>query len=234
MTFSLIHLLNSLETHDESHFAIFLKALHYAQKTKQSLPLDQYLLSIDQLFDNWKISKTDERRRQVYLLFASILKESGKHKEAYAIYRNYLHSLDKVDETTLSNTTDAVKEAIRVAYQFDDLLQIPAVAQLEKTNSKLYSLLKILSSGGYDEYKHFANSNDIEQITNSTANELESKMRLLTLCSLCLGATELSYATIAQELQIEEQSVEKWVIKAVAANLIDARLNQLEKKIFIK
>jgi translation initiation factor 3 subunit M len=227
----LIHVLNATESSSAKHFSLFLRVLQYAQQTKQSLPLDQYLSSIDTLLDNWKVPKNDERRRQVYLLFASILRESGKRKEAYAIYRNYLYSLDKIDD--VDNVTEAIKEAIHVAYQFDDLLQIPIIQQLEKSNANLVALLKILNSGSYDEFKQFANTNNVEQISGSTADQIGNKMRLLTLCSLTLGINELPYGTVAQKLQIDENEVEKWVIRAIAANLIDARLNQLEKKVYI-
>ena len=58
-------------------------------------------------------------------------------------------------------------------------------------------------------------------------------MRLLTLVSLAKGAKELSYASIANALQVGEKEVESWVMAAIAANLLVAKMNQLSSEVLV-
>lgn len=60
------------------------------------------------------------------------------------------------------------------------------------------------------------------------------KMRLLTLCSLAANSKEIGYAEIAQNLQVQESEVESWAIKAITAELMDAKMDQLNKVLVIK
>lgn len=55
------------------------------------------------------------------------------------------------------------------------------------------------------------------------------KMRLLSLASLGAESNEVPYALIAQTLQIPEEDVEMWIIDAVSAKLIEAKLNQVKR-----
>jgi translation initiation factor 3 subunit M len=55
------------------------------------------------------------------------------------------------------------------------------------------------------------------------------KMRLLTLCSLASRQQSIPYGEIASALEVAEEEVEMWAIKAIQANLVDARLDQLQR-----
>ena len=57
--------------------------------------------------------------------------------------------------------------------------------------------------------------------------------RLLSVCALASNERELSYATIAGALEVDEAQVEEWVIKAVTADLIEAQIDQLRRIIVI-
>merc|ERR1712193_192050 len=39
---------------------------------------------------------------------------------------------------------------------------------------------------------------------------------------------------VAQALEEEEENVEKWVVKALSENVIDGRIDQLNKKVLVK
>ncbi|KAL0489288.1 translation initiation factor 3 subunit M, partial [Acrasis kona] len=103
----------------------------------------------------------------------------------------------------------------------------------KNTNNKLYTLLTIVGSGTYEDYIKFSSTNDVQQISGINKDNLTTKMRVVGLCELCNGRSELSYGDISNKLQITEDEVEDYVIRALSAKLIEARLNQLEKKVYI-
>jgi len=59
------------------------------------------------------------------------------------------------------------------------------------------------------------------------------KIRLLTLASLAVE-NQLTYSSIVQALKIDNSEVERWVISAINAGLIEAKMDQLKEVILIK
>ena len=51
--------------------------------------------------------------------------------------------------------------------------------------------------------------------------------------SLAKGAKELSYAAIAKGLQVAETEVEQWVVEAIAAKLLAAKMNQITSEVLV-
>lgn len=66
-----------------------------------------------------------------------------------------------------------------------------------------------------------------------THEECLRKQRVLALAGLASGREELSYAQVAQELGVEEGEVEAWVIEAVGAGVVDARLDQTRRVVLV-
>ena len=67
-------------------------------------------------------------------------------------------------------------------------------------------------------------------------NELAAQnMRLQTLCSLALKepSNEVSYATIAEALQLDLSEVEQQVVKAIAAKVLDGKMDQLREVVVV-
>ena len=60
------------------------------------------------------------------------------------------------------------------------------------------------------------------------------KMRLLSLCTLASAQREIQYSEIASRLEISEDEVETWSIKAITAKLVDAKLDQCNKLLVIR
>lgn len=67
-----------------------------------------------------------------------------------------------------------------------------------------------------------------------THDECVRKMRLLSFCSLASEESNFSFAKAAECMQVEQSEVERWVIRAVGAKLVDARMDQQAKVITIK
>ncbi len=64
--------------------------------------------------------------------------------------------------------------------------------------------------------------------------ECYKKIRLLSLTTLAAENREIPYDLIAKMLQIKPEEVESWVVSAIAAELIDARMDQLRRIVVIR
>jgi translation initiation factor 3 subunit M len=60
------------------------------------------------------------------------------------------------------------------------------------------------------------------------------KIRLLSLASLAAESREIPYELIAQTLQFEAGEVETWVIAAIGAELLDARMDQVRRVVLVR
>eukprot|EP01099_Mayorella_cantabrigiensis_P004157 TRINITY_DN3122_c0_g1_i1.p1 TRINITY_DN3122_c0_g1~~TRINITY_DN3122_c0_g1_i1.p1 ORF type:complete len:120 (-),score=35.78 TRINITY_DN3122_c0_g1_i1:232-543(-) len=59
-------------------------------------------------------------------------------------------------------------------------------------------------------------------------------MRLLSLMSLASGAEELSFASISSELDVKEVEVPRWVVSAVSAGLLEAKIDGIRNVVSIE
>lgn len=118
-----------------------------------------------------------------------------------------------------------------------DLLDMPAVGQLEKDakHALAYQLLKIFLTQRLDAYLEF-------QAANSTLlkgyglvhEDCITKMRLISLVDL--GSDEsgrIPYSLIRDTLQINDEGVELWVVKAITAKLMDCKMDQMNQVVIV-
>lgn len=62
-----------------------------------------------------------------------------------------------------------------------------------------------------------------------------TKMRLMTIVDLASNESgQIPYSLIKNSLQIEEDEVESWVVKAIAAKLIDCKIDQMNQVIRVR
>lgn len=66
-----------------------------------------------------------------------------------------------------------------------------------------------------------------------THDECLRKQRVLALAGLASGKEEVTYDAVAQALGVDEGDVESWVIEAVGAGVMDARLDQTRRIVLI-
>eukprot|EP00953_Heterococcus_sp_UTEX-ZZ885_P028904 15405-Heterococcus_DN1.PRE.1 len=85
----------------------------------------------------------------------------------------------------------------------------------DKEYSKLYELLRIFSEEKLGTYLSFAKANsDVLAKHGIDNDECVSNMRLLSLCSLATEHEEIPYSAVSQTLQVDEDDVEEWVLRA--------------------
>jgi translation initiation factor 3 subunit M len=94
----------------------------------------------------------------------------------------------------------------------------------------LLELCELFSSGTLDQYSAFvAKNGGVFSKLGVNEEECLRKMRLLTICTVGDGVQEVPYSTIQKALNMPEDQVERWVIKAISAKLVDAKMDQLRK-----
>lgn len=134
-----------------------------------------------------------------------------------------------------SSAIQAISASLKLpsVFDFDTLFKIDAITNLQ--GHELFSLLRVFLSGGLEDYKKWESEHpeSIEKHGNCPHHrcswgltltiqppsgldraQLERKIRLLTLASLGFQniGKDVSYATLASALQVDQSEVERWVI----------------------
>ena len=111
--------------------------------------------------------------------------------------------------------------------------------------SSLLRLLTIICDGSLEDFESFqaAHKEDIFQAFKLDEAQLSRTMKLLALCSLAAQAgaaasnkesAVVSFQAIQALLRVHESDVELWVIEAIADNLIEASIDQLNGVVHIR
>eukprot|EP01111_Echinosteliopsis_oligospora_P015232 TRINITY_DN594_c0_g1_i2.p1 TRINITY_DN594_c0_g1~~TRINITY_DN594_c0_g1_i2.p1 ORF type:complete len:214 (+),score=44.58 TRINITY_DN594_c0_g1_i2:767-1408(+) len=170
-----------------------------------------------------------------------MLKDSNRSVQAHKYYVKYIQSIEKGKESTpeyIQMAAETVIESIQLPeiFQFDHLLTLPSVQALQndKNHATLYKLLNIFAVERTSTFESFVKENsDYLKSVNIDHEAALRKIRLLSLASLGTKSREISYSDIASNLSIPEDEVEDWVIYAVSARLLEAKMNQLKKTVTV-
>jgi len=238
----MFNLYNLLEN-PYSRFFVYMKALDLAlaangKVTEHIIPSFK---KMDNLLGEWNIGIQDQRK--LFLTVSNILKESkSSGKEAFKFLTKYLATFSGEDAYTIG---EAKEEAVRSIIEFVkasdmfqcDLLDMPAVAQLEKDSkyALVYQLLKIFLTQRLDAYLDFQAANSTLLKSYGLVHEdCIAKMRLMSLVDLASVETgQISYALIKDTLRINDNEVEMWVVKAITAKLIDCKMDQMNQIVIV-
>ena len=107
--------------------------------------------------------------------------------------------------------------------------------QSDSTHQKLYELLQLFCEQKLDAFEAFNKGNsEFFGTAGLSVENCRKKMRLFSLTTLAAESNILSYSQIAEQLNIEEGEVESWVICAIADQLVDARMDQANEKVYIR
>ncbi|KAK7266584.1 hypothetical protein RIF29_19233 [Crotalaria pallida] len=236
----LINLYNLLET-PKCRFDVYMKALKFAVNGKVTEYIIPSFKKIDSFLKDWKIGITEQR--ELFLTISNILKDNkSTAKDSFKFLTNFLATFTGEDAQVLST---AKEEAVRAIVEFVkapdvfqcDLLDIPAVKQLENDAeySLLYQLLKIFLTQklvAYLEY-HSANSTLLKSC-GLVHEDCVAKMRLMSLVDLSSdGSAQIPYELIKDTLQINDDEVEQWVVKAITAKLIVCKMDQMNQVVIV-
>ncbi|KAI8030334.1 Eukaryotic translation initiation factor 3 subunit M [Camellia lanceoleosa] len=196
---------------------------------------------MDNLLMEWNIGVQDQRK--LYCTIANILKDSKSlARDSFKFLTKYLATFSGEDAY---NIGEAKEEAVRTIIEFVkapdmfqcDLLDMPAVAQLEKDAkyALVYQLLKIFLTQQLDAYLDFYEANStLLKSYGLIREDFLVKMRLMSLVDLASTESgQISYPLIKDTLQVNDDKVEMWVVKAVTAKLIDCKMHQMNQIVIV-
>ncbi|XP_031107838.1 eukaryotic translation initiation factor 3 subunit M-like [Ipomoea triloba] len=224
-----------------SRFLVYKKALNLAISGKATEHVLSSFKKLDNILKEWDLGVEDQR--ELFLTVSNIMKEhKGYTKESFKFLTRYLATFSGDDAHTMTEAKEAavntITEFVKVPDMYQcDLLDIPAVAQLEKDAkyALVYQLLKIFLTQRVDAYLDFQAANSTLLKSYGLVHEdCIAKMRLMSLVDL--GSSEsgrIPYSVIKDVLRIEDNEVEPWVVKAITAKLIDCKIDQMNQVVIV-
>jgi len=222
-----------------SRYESFVAITKFAADSGNAELVIPKLKQVDQLLAEW--GANIEQTRRIYKLAHNILSTNNRSSQAHEFAIKYLQTFNmelkegrKVGDDVIEAASAAAREAISSdeIYQCDHLFSLEAVRLLENIPqySLLYKLLHIFAQEKLDSFLNFSQAHpEFLQSAGLAEAHCLHKMRLLSLASLGAESNEVPYALIAQTLQISEDDVEMWIIDAVSAKLLEAKLNQVKR-----
>ncbi|KAL8137636.1 hypothetical protein V2J09_003637 [Rumex salicifolius] len=219
-----------------ARYYVYMKALQLAVSGKVTEHIITSFKKVDEFLKEWNIGIEDQR--ELFLTISNISRESRSNaKDSFNFLTKYLVTFSSENADDLSQAKDvavqAIIEFVKAPDMFQcDLLDMPAVAQLEKDtkHSSIYQLLKIFLTERLDAYLEFQAANaDLLNNFGLVHEDCVAKMKLTSLTDLAHESHQIPYALIKETLKINDDEVEIWVFKAVTAKLLKCKMDQINQ-----
>lgn len=230
------NLYNLLDVSSPYRFDIFMALVKYVVESNTMEVLIPQFSKFEGWLKQWGASA--EQARALYLLVRKIYLQSGQHTLAHEFLVKYLNTFTSENEAdaSMEHVREAAVEAIRLpdVVQIDHLLHLPAVKRLEQADSLLYALLKLFAQDSLDAFHKFHKENpNFVESAGLNYEDCLKKMRLLSLATLGSEQSEVAYSLVSETLSIDEADVESWIIQAISASILDAKMDQLRRVVII-
>mmetsp|Transcript_15868 Transcript_15868/g.23898 ORF Transcript_15868/g.23898 Transcript_15868/m.23898 type:complete len:396 (+) Transcript_15868:45-1232(+) len=236
----------NLLTNVQFKLTVLRAIFKYAIDTNQTVLIGHFHGPVTRWVEEWNLSNTD--KRMLYHSMSDILMRNGDESLALQFLIKYLNTFGKEECTkeAVQFATSAVINAIKSpAASFTDrsLLHqsLSKIAIKDSTLEPLVELLRIICAGDIDSLSSFQKSNgSLLSAHDISVDTILHSMKLMKLCLLAARATadhsrasELSYADIAEALEVNEDEVEVWVVDAISSELMEATMDQLRRVVVV-
>lgn len=118
---------------------------------------------------------------------------------------------------------------------FADILNLTAVKHLQGKDKEVFDFMSLFTSTDSKQFetkvKTFQKLMTEEKLN---VEDVIHKKQYVQICSLKLEKTNYGYDDLAATLNISKDEVEAWAIEAIAAGIIDAKIDQIKEEIVIK
>jgi translation initiation factor 3 subunit M len=158
----------------------------------------------------------------------------------YILIRIPIHRHPPPDAATsqlaVKGVIGAIKEPLAALTQISTLLALPAVKRLEgdAAHGAVYQLLQVFSFGKLGDLLAYEQSHpDVLARHGIEREKAVRDMRLLSLSLLASEFEEIPYAEVSKTLQVPQEEVEAWVVEAITAKLIEARMDQQAEAVMV-
>lgn len=219
-------------------YYIYKGWLNCVSKKNSTYLLDLEKRKLDRFIEKWEkdwtITAVEERELRRAFQFA--LHRLERFEDAANAMEQLLLLYDENDlqcDDAVKDGHTCVLQAIETEnqYRFDHLREIDVINALK--GKPIYRLLEIFISGDLDDFEQFLVQEDVASVGITDANLiiLREKMRLLTLIELAISDPDVSYKTIEDKLDLDEEGVEDLVVRAFQLKLLRGRLDQGNERI---
>lgn len=228
-------LFNKAKTLPKVQLQALLNVLTLATRSDNVDLVAPYLTQVDTLLSAQKIGL--ESRRALLLTVADVLDQSDDKLKVLAVLDKYLATFEQDGQVAKDQAQRAAKIVLLnpvASFLARVDLANSAVVQKSLQGEKLFELLDIVSTKTLKEFMSFQkNAGGVFTENGLQEAELADTMRLFTLCTLPTGFKVISYADVAKALDVDEEDVEKWVVRAITAGLVNAKIDQLARTVTI-
>jgi len=118
---------------------------------------------------------------------------------------------------------------------FADILKLNAVKYLQGKNKEVFDFMSLFTSTDSKQFE--SKVKGFQKLMTEEKLEMEDvirKKQYVQICSLKLENSNHKYEDLANILNIKKDDVEQWAIEAIAADIIDAKIDQVKEEIVIK
>ncbi|KTW32424.1 uncharacterized protein T551_00514 [Pneumocystis jirovecii RU7] len=229
-------LFNILPFNSILKYDVFCMILRVASEQK----LFDFVLSqindISDWLDDWGVDS--QAKRDLFLIISKYALEYDKQMSLDFIIKALLTypSSEALSASDLARQAIISSVSLPKRYHFDDIVTLDALQPLRDINDPSILLLEIFMVGGLKDYLSFIDTHQ-HWVDNSGLDQKIAlkKIHHLTLVSLAASVPGkvLSYADIADALDVDISQVEMWVIDVIRMGLLEGRLSQLSKTFLI-
>jgi len=208
-------------------YGVYLGMLKFAHKVDEFELVIPTLESFNSSWvKDWAL-KSEEKREIYSVISDALLVTDPQQSYDYSIL--YLQSHPEASQEKVAEIIARTLQSDPI-FCFQQLASIPAV----KKAGLFFDLLSIFVKGTLVEFKSFVKKNPEFIKKNKLTHEtLTKKITILTLAALASTSKTLSYEKVAKTLSVPLDQVESWVIDVIRADLVEAKMDQLEQALTI-
>merc|ERR1719175_138948 len=195
------------------------------------VPVD--LEKIKRWISLWKISSA-----KVQVLYRTLHESLVSHNMREVATKVMIELLGTYTEENASQARDDAHKCIVTCladsntFLMDHLLSLKPVKFLE--GELIHDLLTIFVSGNLGQYQQFyKNHTDFIKSLGPSHEENLRKMRLLTFMQMCENRKEMDFALIQEEMQLDKDEVEEFIIDVLKTKSVKARIDQIQEKVMV-
>lgn len=222
----------------QAKFFIYCGWLKTVSKKNSTYLLELERRKIDRFIEKWEkdwsMGEVDERKlRRSYQLALYRLERFDEAQNAMEQLLSFYTEVNNKSDEAVGDGKNCILQAISTEnqFRFDHLREIDVIMGM--VDLPCYRLLMIFTTGDLDDFENFLVQVDPAScgINDSNLVTLREKMKLLTLVMLAISNPEVSYKTIENKLDLDEEGVEDLVVRAFQLKLLRGRLDQGNERI---
>ncbi|CAD7951797.1 unnamed protein product [Amoebophrya sp. A25] len=230
----------------------FFGVLNFAADNQLFHELLPYLNFFEQWVANWGEAAKETDRKEIFHIIATAIPQLKPEVKltlssdvlfddeelAFSWMKKYLLEETEVNEQSLKAVKTFVADICRLpgVYQVEGLLTIPFLAEAAKKDAsipKMLQLLQLFVSGTVTDLEKFKSANPgLLESLGVASSDIENKLRVLSLCSLCEGRSTVPLAEVRKVLGAED--VDDLIIQAGHFDVLNARIDELDQTLHVQ